>query len=299
MTGRALHISGISARTVPERGYTIIGVLLIISVLLIVGIAKLHGARAHFDQARSDATINRILYIQNAASNYLISNGPWPGETSASSGFSCRNAITVLASSGDYLKQAGEGAPTNANNASAYSTSLWGANQLRQDDSSHDFHTYCDNHPGATPATYFAVSINTGKTYWARYIANHLPMAMVDFLNGPTDERSSSTVASLVQRAPAIKAYAGKLLREETYATNASNTVAKPDCPSGYSPKIYASFAGMSYSSAAPPIGGHYLTITSQDANSWTIEGRLTTTAGSDYPPGNRVDMLVTTMCEK
>jgi|AntDeeMinimDraft_5_1070356.scaffolds.fasta_scaffold20306_2 type II secretory pathway pseudopilin PulG len=253
-----------------QGGFTILGLLV---VLIIIGILAtaigIPALSTSFNKKRAGVTIREVLSIVDAASNYLSEEGEWPDQDN-----DCADFIPTL--EGD-------------NYIAGINQSPW----------STPYTITCDSDDPKT----IAISVAADNKRWARYIARGLPAGQV----GGAGNR---VAAAIVPRSLVLQGSSPDALRDAQVATNATfyqgqvygipdNRIDKPDCPTGYDPRVYAAFSGFSDSSTPSPIGAAYIEVTSQNANYWYLRGSVQTRDGTFFPNRDRVQMMALTRCEK
>ncbi len=248
-----------------QRGYAIIGVLIATALMLFIGLVTYYDTASEAEGALERRTLSHFIVVQNAVRAYAISNAAWP---SSSNGL-CTNILATLVTQhyidNDVLT-AQNGSPYFSTGCTSGDHQLW----LRHRERSHGSRQYDVSLAG---------------------VADQLPFAQTVTGSGGTD------IVSYMSRSSLANQITGQIVQTMTYKSNQDNLVDKPTCPTGFKPEIFASIAGMSASQKAPSIGAAYVTATSISSRQWRIRGQLTTTAGKIDPPGNRMPMLVTTMC--
>lgn len=253
-----------------QGGFTILGLLV---VLIIIGILAtaigIPALSTSFNKKRAGVTIREVLSIVDAASNYLSEEGEWPDQDN-----DCADFIPTL--EGD-------------NYIAGINQSPW----------STPYTITCDSDDPKT----IAISVAADNKRWARYIARGLPAGQV----GGAGNR---VAAAIVPRSLVLQGSSPDVLRDAQVATNASpsyanfygipdNRIDKPDCPSGYDPKVYAAFSGFSESSSPSPVGAVYIDVADQTDDYWQIRGTVETRNGSSSPGNDRMQMMAITRCER
>lgn len=251
-------------KTQAQGGFTIIQLLVVMSVGLILAAGAGRGLITKLNQKRTDLVASQIQTLMDASISYLEINEEWPDQDN-----NCVAPVDVLV--GDEYIAGVDAATAWARPGSGGAT---------------EGHlTFaCDS---ANPRIYsMAVTLPDAK--WAKQLAGSLVNATL----------AGRTVTVFGTRTSVLASMAGHTIRDAMIIDNDDSVVDKPDCTFGYEPTIFSAYTGFSASEDVPVIGAAYIRLVSETSDTWTIKGEITSTQSTDRPSGSRMQMMVFTMCQ-